>query len=100
MRVADIKRAVAAEFGVTVDMLSEPVPTHKCNLNTYNISRPRQLAMALSVEMTRHSQTRVGMFFHRDRTTVLHARQAVNSRLRSDAELRAHTRNILRSLRA
>jgi chromosomal replication initiation ATPase DnaA len=49
--------------------------------------------------MTRHSQARVGAFFHRDPTTVIHARRAVNARLRHDEEMRERTRNVLRRLR-
>jgi chromosomal replication initiator protein len=98
-RVVDIKRAVAAEFGIAAAVMSEPAPTARVSANTYPHSRPRQLAMALSVLMTRHSQARVGAFFHRDPTTVIHARRAVNARLRHDEEMRERTRNVLRRLR-
>jgi chromosomal replication initiator protein len=96
--VAEIKRAVAAEFEIDVAAMSEP---YRAGLNVCTTaSRPRQLAIALSALMTRHSKARIGFFFgQRDHSTVFHARRAVNARLRSDPELRAKAMNVLRELR-
>jgi chromosomal replication initiator protein len=95
--VAEIKRAVAAEFEIDVAAMSEP---YRSGRNAYEQSRPRQLAMVLALTITRHSKVRIGFFFgQRDHSTVFHARRAVNARLRSDPELRAKAMNVLRELR-
>jgi chromosomal replication initiator protein len=96
--VAEIKRAVAAELEIDVAAMSEPDGAQGSRL--YDRARPRQLAIALSALMTRHSKARIGFFFgRRDHSTVFYARRAVNARLRSDPELRAKAMNVLRELR-
>lgn len=80
--VADVKRAVARHYGLPVDELTG-------NGRAYSVSHPRQLAMAIACEVTRHKQSRVGNFFNRDHTTVLHARRQVARRVVADPEVAA-----------
>jgi chromosomal replication initiator protein len=96
--IAAIKRAVADGFNVDLAVLSEPTGSTGAMLRD-NV-RPRQVAMAMSLAMTRHSETRVGQFFGgRHHTTVLHARRAVNAFLLADPKARDATREALKLLR-
>jgi chromosomal replication initiation ATPase DnaA len=93
--VADIQAAVAREHGIDPAVMREPRALGRRRVNTWDKARPRQLAMALSVNLTNHSLTRIGHFFGgRDRTTVLHAHREVGSRARHDPELHAEMRRI------
>ena len=49
---------------------------------------PRQVAMALCVDLTNHTPAAIGKAFLRDRTTVLHAVEVVNERKAIDPEFR------------
>jgi chromosomal replication initiator protein len=93
--VERIQRAVCREYGVSFDKMRQPAPTERCFHNTYDVSRPRQTAMALAFLLTEHSQTRIGQFFGgRDHTTVRHAREVVAKRRRSDPELHEKMRRL------
>lgn len=65
--IENIQRTVAEYYKIKLaDLLSKS--------RTRSITRPRQLAMALSKELTRHSLPEIGdAFGGRDHTTVLHA---------------------------
>lgn len=80
--VADIKRAVARRYRIPLNELNG---RSQCRV----VARPRQLAMTLACECTRHSAARVGNFFERDHTTVLHARRQVARLAAEDLEVRA-----------
>jgi len=98
-RIADIKRAVAREFNLTVEMLEEPAPRHARRVNTHNIAHPRQVAMAFADLLTEHSRVRIGYFFGgRHPATVRHAVQEIARRRPGDAKLRAAMRRINREL--
>lgn len=87
-KVAAIKRAVAREYGLTPALLSEPAPHRRTGVNVWPISRPRQVAMALSTLLTDHSRARIGHFFGgRHPATVRHACEAVARRRRADPAL-------------
>jgi chromosomal replication initiator protein len=93
--VADIQRAIAGEYGLTVGQLREPAPRHARRINTWDKSHPRQAAMALALLLTEHSMTRIGQFFGgRDRTTVLHAARVVAERRKSDPKLHDAMRRV------
>lgn len=71
-----IKAVVAADFSVAVREL-EAFQRHA------PVVLPRQVAMALSYQLTQNSSAVIGRLFgHRDHTTVIHARQKV-ARLRT-----------------
>jgi chromosomal replication initiator protein len=55
-----------------------------------SLARPRQMAMALSKELTEHSLPEIGKAFGgRDHTTVLHACRTVRELCTTDGKLRA-----------
>ncbi|HTO18048.1 MAG TPA: chromosomal replication initiator protein DnaA [Pseudomonas sp.] len=64
-----------------------------------SIARPRQVAMALSKELTNHSLPEIGNAFGgRDHTTVLHACRKIAELKESDADIREDYKNLLRTL--
>jgi len=64
-----------------------------------SITRPRQIAMSLSKELTNHSLPEIGdAFGGRDHTTVLHACRKIVSLRESDARINDDYINLLRSL--
>ncbi len=95
--IASIQRAVAEEFGVPYAKMREPFPLGrgKVYLNKWEVSRPRQVAMALAVLLTDHGYTRIGHFFGgRDPATVRHAAAIVAERRRIDRVLHNRMRRI------
>lgn len=84
--IAQIQTATAREFGVPESWMREPLGTAGTQMRV--VSHPRQAAMTLAWLLTEMSGPRIGHFFgHRDHTTVLHARRAVESRRKSDPQL-------------
>ncbi|MFT6642521.1 MAG: chromosomal replication initiator protein [Patiriisocius sp.] len=66
-----------------------------------SIARPRQLAMALSKELTNHSLPEIGdSFGGRDHTTVLHACRKIEELKESNREIREDYNNLIRLLTA
>jgi len=68
---------------------------------TRSIARPRQIAMALSKELTNHSLPEIGdAFGGRDHTTVLHACRKVEELREQIRDIREDYNNLLRILTA
>ena len=64
-----------------------------------SIARPRQVAMALSKELTNHSLPEIGdAFGGRDHTTVLHACRKVKSLRDESHEIKEDYQNLIRTL--
>lgn len=64
-----------------------------------SIARPRQMAMALSKELTSHSLPEIGEAFGgRDHTTVLHACRKMKELTSSDTVIKADYENLYKSL--
>jgi chromosomal replication initiator protein len=64
-----------------------------------SLVRPRQMAMALAKELTRHSLPEIGLAFGgRDHTTVLHAQRVVRDWIEVDARAREDWESLLRLL--
>lgn len=64
-----------------------------------SVARPRQVAMALSKELTNHSLPEIGdAFGGRDHTTVLHACRKVKELCALDAEIQQDWKNLQRLL--
>ena len=80
--VSDIKREVARRFKLTPEQLDSASKLAE-------IAHPRQMAMSLALEATRHGASRVGDFFGRDHATVLHAKREVAKRIQKDLDARA-----------
>lgn len=93
--IAEIQQATSREYGVPFEKMREPRTTIKAGGNNWKFSRPRQVAMALSVRLTSHSYPRIGHFFgNRNHATVRYANRAVASRCRKDAALHATMRRL------
>ncbi|MBK1717455.1 chromosomal replication initiator protein DnaA [Thiocystis violacea] len=64
-----------------------------------SLARPRQIAMTLAKELTKHSLPEIGNAFGgRDHTTVLHANRKIKSLRESDAVVEEDYKNLLRIL--
>ena len=90
--VENIQRTVAEYYKIKMsDLLSKR--------RTRSVARPRQVAMALSKELTNHSLPEIGeLFGGRDHTTVLHACRKIKELQESSADVREDYKNLLRSL--
>lgn len=90
--IDNIQRSVAEYYKIKMaDMLSKR--------RNRSIARPRQVAMALSKELTNHSLPEIGdAFGGRDHTTVLHACKQINKLRHSSMDIQEDYDNLLRSL--
>ncbi|MCG6863213.1 MAG: chromosomal replication initiator protein DnaA [Chromatiaceae bacterium] len=90
----NIQRTVSEYYKIrTADLLSSK--------RSRSIARPRQVAMALSKELTKHSLPEIGNAFGgRDHTTVLHATRKIKSLRETDASIEEDYKNLLRTLTA
>ncbi|GGJ94947.1 chromosomal replication initiator protein DnaA [Pseudomonas matsuisoli] len=90
--IDNIQRTVAEYYKIKVsDLLSVR--------RSRSVARPRQVAMALSKEITNHSLPEIGdAFGGRDHTTVLHACRKIGELRESDADIREDYKNLLRTL--
>lgn len=79
--IDNIKRTVATYYNIRVADLASP-------RRTRSLARPRQIAMALSKELTQHSLPEIGEAFGKDHTTVLHACRKVAELRNEDAKIR------------
>lgn len=92
--IENIQKAVAEYYKMrVVDLLSRR--------RTRTIARPRQMAMALSKELTEHSLPEIGdAFGGRDHTTVLHACRRIDELSETDGRLREDRAKLIRQLTA
>lgn len=90
--IDNIQRTVAEYYKIKIsDILSKR--------RSRSVARPRQIAMALSKELTSHSLPEIGdAYGGRDHTTVLHACRKVKELVGEDTEIRSDYKNLLRSL--
>ncbi len=90
--IDNIQRTVAEYYKIKVaDLLSKR--------RTRSITRPRQVAMALSKELTNHSLPEIGdAFGGRDHTTVLHACKKIVELKGTEPNIREDYQNFLRTL--
>ncbi|WP_424511398.1 chromosomal replication initiator protein DnaA [Reinekea marinisedimentorum] len=90
--IENIQRTVAEYFKIKIsDLYSKR--------RSRSIARPRQVAMALSKELTQHSLPEIGdAFGGRDHTTVLHACRKVKELRETNQDIREDYSNLLRTL--
>lgn len=90
--IDNIQRTVAEYYKIKVaDLLSKR--------RNRSVARPRQVAMALSKELTNHSLPEIGdAFGGRDHTTVLHACRLIANLKQSDGSIEEDYTNLLRTL--
>lgn len=88
----NIQRTVAEYYKIKIsDLMSKR--------RSRSVARPRQLAMALSKELTNHSLPEIGEGFGgRDHTTVLHACRKIKELRDSDGDIREDYKNLIRLL--
>jgi len=88
----NIQRVVADYFKIRVaDLLSKR--------RSRSIARPRQVAMALAKELTRHSLPEIGdAFGGRDHTTVIHAVNRIKELRSTEMRVAEDYNNLLRTL--
>jgi chromosomal replication initiator protein len=90
--IENIQKTVADYYKIRMsDMLSKR--------RTRSVARPRQMAMALSKELTNHSLPEIGdAFGGRDHTTVLHACNKIQELQGADQRIGEDYGNLLRTL--
>jgi len=90
--IDNIQKTVADYFKINVsDLLS--------SRRTRSITRPRQMAMALAKQLTRHSLPEIGSAFGgRDHTTVLHACRKVDELRQVDLRFAEDYENLFQTL--
>jgi chromosomal replication initiator protein len=90
--IDNIQRTVAEYYRIRVsDLLSKR--------RSRSVARPRQVAMALSKELTNHSLPEIGdAFGGRDHTTVLHACRKIKSLREETHEIKEDYQNLIRTL--
>jgi chromosomal replication initiator protein len=88
----NIQKTVAEYYKIRAADLLSPKRTR-------SIARPRQMAMALAKELTKHSLPEIGAAFGgRDHTTVLHATKKILELRETEPSLEEDYRNLLRIL--
>lgn len=92
--IENIQRTVSEYYKIKVaDILSKR--------RNRSVTRPRQMAMALSKELTTHSLPEIGdAFGGRDHTTVLHACRKVKELMDAHIDLQEDWKNLIRILSA
>ena len=78
--ISDIQSTVARNFRCDLEQFNSRCRSHA-------VARPRQIAMLLAREMTKHSLPRLAGFFKRDHTTIMHGIRAARHRIAEDEEL-------------
>ena len=88
----NIQRTAAEYYKIKIaDMMSKR--------RSRSVARPRQMAMALSKELTNHSLPEIGdSFGGRDHTTVLHACRKIKELRETNSDIREDYKNLLRTL--
>jgi chromosomal replication initiator protein len=88
-----VQRVVAEAHNLSVADL-------KGKKRTQAITLPRQIAMFLIRELTEYSTTEVGMEFGgRDHTTVMHAVQKIEDKMRTEPSFEIKIQNLVRTVR-
>ena len=91
LSLENIQSAVADYYRIKrTDLLAET--------RERRIVLPRQMAMYLCTELTDKSLIEIGKAFHRDHTTVMHARNRIAEKRRTDADVADDCRNLRREL--
>jgi len=88
-----VQRVCAEAYNLSVADL-------KGKKRTQAITLPRQIAMYLIREMTEYSTTEVGIEFGgRDHTTVMHAVQKIDDKIRTEPSFEIKIQNLIRTIR-
>jgi chromosomal replication initiator protein len=92
INIPNIQKITAEYFNVRLqDLLSKR--------RVRSLARPRQIAMALSKELTEHSLPEIGEAFGgRDHTTVMHACKTIRKFVETDPRMRQDWEQLIRTL--
>ncbi len=90
--IENIQKTIAEYYKIKVsDLLSKR--------RSRSVARPRQMAMAISKELTNHSLPEIGEAFGgRDHTTVLHACRKIKDLINTNLDIAEDYKNLLRIL--
>ena len=98
----------ASQLNISVDLIQKVVSDYfnvstadlKSKKRTKAVTLPRQIAMFILRELTEYSTTEIGYEFGgRDHTTVMHACQRIDSRMKTDPTLEPTINNIIRTVK-
>jgi chromosomal replication initiator protein len=93
MSIEIIQRVAAEEFHLSINDL-------KSKKRTQSVVYPRQLAMYLIREMTEYTTTEIGEAFGgRDHTTVMHACQKIEERIKLEPSMESLVQSLMRSVK-
>jgi chromosomal replication initiator protein len=93
MSMETIQRVVAEEFHLSLYDL-------KGKKKTQNIVYPRQLAMFIIREITEYTTTEIGQAFGgRDHTTVMHACQKIEERIKAEPSMDSTIQSLIRAVK-
>ncbi|MDR1747838.1 MAG: chromosomal replication initiator protein DnaA [Spirochaetaceae bacterium] len=96
------------DISISIEMIQKVVSNYfnisyqdmKGKKRTRAIAFPRQIAMYIAREITEYSTTELGMEFGgRDHTTVMHACQKIDERLKSDSTLEPMLRTLIHKIK-
>jgi chromosomal replication initiator protein len=92
--IENIQKTVSEYYNIKLsDLLSKR--------RNRSITRPRQIAMALSKELTNHSLPEIGEAFGgRDHTTVIHACEKTKELIQTNLEIEEDYKKLRRTLSA
>lgn len=97
-----------SQINISVDLIQKIVSDYfsvstadlKSKKRTKAVTLPRQIAMYILRELTEYSTTEIGYEFGgRDHTTVMHACQRIDSRMKTDPTLEPTINNIIRTVK-
>jgi chromosomal replication initiator protein len=96
------------QTNITIDVIQRTVADYfnlsnqelKSKKRTRVVAFPRQIAMYITREITEYSTTEIGLEFGgRDHTTVMHACQRIDARMRTDPTLEPTVQFLVRSIK-
>ncbi len=96
------------QINISVDLIQKIVSDYfnvstadlKSKKRTKAVTLPRQIAMYILRELTEYSTTEIGYEFGgRDHTTVMHACQRIESRMKTDSTLEPTINNLIRTVK-
>ena len=96
------------QTNISVDLIQKIVSDYfnistadlKSKKRTKAVTLPRQIAMYILRELTEYSTTEIGYEFGgRDHTTVMHACQRIESRMKTDSTLEPTINNLIRTVK-
>ncbi len=91
--IDNIQKAVALYYSIKITDL-------KAKSRKASLARPRQIAMAISKELTTLSLPEIGSSFERDHTTVIHAIKKIAELKKTDPRIREDYTNLVTRLTA